>query len=1115
MIPTAYPRRCKQLGVICNFLSGVPRPDTIRFMDGGDTGYNEALRRIRKAAESEALELDLTGLDLTTLPPEIGSLTGLQKLNLYGNQLATLPPVIASLTALYELHLSGNQFITLPPVIGSLIALQELRVWSNQLTTLPPEIASLTALQTLSLSDNQLTTLPPVIASLTALRQLDLDDNQLTTLPPVIASLTALQTLDLHNNQLTTLPPEIASLTALQTLYLHNNQLTTLPPEIASLTALQTLSLSDNQLTTLPPVIASLTALQLLRLDNNQLTTLPLEIASLTALQTLYLHNNQLATLPPEIASLTALQELYLSSNQLTTLPPVIASLTALRTLDLSSNQLTTLPPEIASLTASRTLDLSSNQFTTLPPEIASLTALRTLNLYNNQLATLPPEIASLKTLESLFLHGNPALDLPPEVLGPEISECKTYGGTKDPAKPSEILAYYFSLKKAKRAGKARRLNEAKVLFLGEPESGKSSLIHALKHGTPTPNFEQTDGIARETLNLKAKNGKEIKRGGEHFRLNLWDFGGQEIYKATHTFFLTKRAVYVIVTTARKDTRVDGDLEDWLETARTFGAGAPVWIAINKDDENPTGGPDEDALIRKYHPMLRGFIRTQCQHGKKEPHKGKGAGKGIDTLREKLLAEAWAIDGARQEMSPEALGLKSALEKMKAPTLSDEDYRKLCSKLKVPDETLQSSLLDLWDKLGTVRYFPEEGDDDPSFRQTAILNPEWVTQAVYRVLADQKLKKANGLVTEADFARITKALGHAAGTHHLIAKVMERFSQLYNAEDGRMFIPLLLDVKEPKLDWPKESLRFVYEYPVLPPGLVPSFIAKMYKHHSSSPPPWRKGCVLEMPPCRVRILGDKKRKQVEISVVNGAGSQQRDILDKIRFKFEELHAGLTGLDTLKELIPLPGYPDAPMLNYRFLRTLEDEGETHYRAPIDLQSTRSVRVSIAEALGNIRGAAMTKREDAQIDRPEGNVFVARDLIIGSTKMRDYKPTNIGGNVNNSQIGEILEGCSITINQQPPGEKRTAMERLQQEVAELIKQLPAEKQSEAKKLAGKLKIIVEQSGESDPDRGLFDVSANGLLEAATWVKDFSGKIGGTVLTLGKLALGAAYVLPKLGI
>ncbi|WP_347242416.1 hypothetical protein [Nostoc sp. FACHB-888] len=32
-------------------------------------------------------------------------------------------------------------------------------------------------------------------------------------------------------------------------------------------------------------------------------------------------------------------------------------------------------------------------------------------------------------------------------------------------------------------------------------------------------------------------------QNGREFRVNIWDFGGQEIYHATHQFFLTRRSL--------------------------------------------------------------------------------------------------------------------------------------------------------------------------------------------------------------------------------------------------------------------------------------------------------------------------------------------------------------------------------------------------------------------------------------------------------------------------------------------------------------------------------------------------------------------------------------------
>ena len=56
-----------------------------------------------------------------------------------------------------------------------------------------------------------------------------------------------------------------------------------------------------------------------------------------------------------------------------------------------------------------------------------------------------------------------------------------------------------------------------------------------------------------------------------------------------------------------------------------------------------------------------------------------------------------------------------------------------------------------------------------------------------------------------------------------------------------------------------------------------------------------------------------------------------------------------------------------------------------------------------------------------------------------------------------------------------------------------------------MAENLEMLAKQVTSEKPNRRWYSVSAEGLLDAATWVKDFTGKIGGSVLNLGKLLWG----------
>src|SRR5215831_17699903 len=81
------------------------------------------------------------------------------------------------------LNLSGLNLSQLPAEVGQLTHLRELFLRSNQLSQVPAELRQLTNLQVLILSDNQLSQVPIELVQLTNLEELRLDDNQLSQLP--------------------------------------------------------------------------------------------------------------------------------------------------------------------------------------------------------------------------------------------------------------------------------------------------------------------------------------------------------------------------------------------------------------------------------------------------------------------------------------------------------------------------------------------------------------------------------------------------------------------------------------------------------------------------------------------------------------------------------------------------------------------------------------------------------------------------------------------------------------------------------------------------------------------------------------------------------------------
>ena len=73
-----------------------------------------AMEKIQRAKENQSLALDLSGMGLVSLPPQLWQLTALEKLDVYSNQLTALPEAIGRLSDLQELRIYGAKLTGLP-----------------------------------------------------------------------------------------------------------------------------------------------------------------------------------------------------------------------------------------------------------------------------------------------------------------------------------------------------------------------------------------------------------------------------------------------------------------------------------------------------------------------------------------------------------------------------------------------------------------------------------------------------------------------------------------------------------------------------------------------------------------------------------------------------------------------------------------------------------------------------------------------------------------------------------------------------------------------------------------------------------------------------------------
>ena len=155
--------------------------------------------------------------------------------------------------------------------------------------------------------------------------------------------------------------------------------------------------------------------------------------------------------------------------------------------------------------------------------------------------------------------------------------------------------------------------------LVGEGGMGKTSLLRALCQVPFTSDLPATRSIEVTTLFAP-----HPMRAGEQITLYTWDFGGQEIYQATHQFFLIRNSVYLLVWNARMGAEACR-LSFWLDTIATHAPDAKILLVATHRDHWCTPGVDLAAYQRR-HPQIVGLRAISNRMGE-----------GLDNLKTRII----------------------------------------------------------------------------------------------------------------------------------------------------------------------------------------------------------------------------------------------------------------------------------------------------------------------------------------------------------------------------------------------------------------------------------------------------------------------------------------------
>jgi len=416
------------------------------------------------------------------------------------------------------------------------------------------------------------------------------------------------------------------------------------------------------------------------------------------------------------------------------------------------------------------------------------------------------------------------------------------------PPPPDEVMAFLKDIYEG-----ALPRYEAKLIVVGEGGSGKSSLLRSLRNEKFIQGLETTHGIS--VLPYQFHHPSEPEKT---VTLNVWDFGGQQIYHTTHQFFMTQRSLYLLVWNARGDTE-QARLDYWLRSIQVLAPNAPVLLVATHVEERPLDFNFE--RFNEAYPQIVGQVGVSNK-----------LGTGIDELRAFIAQETLDLELIGEEWPKTWRSTELALNQFDKYYLNHEQFVEICIENGVTDSASQNTLGACLHDLGKLIFF----QDDDALADFIILKPNWLTRAISRVLDDAVIQNSFGVFRHADFTRVwdvdENGLPYDRTIYPQFLRLMERFLISYRLDLGihtvrsqSSLIPLRLPHNPPLLEpWEKihpekPEIKMVFRLKnFVPPGLMSWFIVLTHEYTQNLH--WREG---------VRLIYEENQAEVSLNPSKG------------------------------------------------------------------------------------------------------------------------------------------------------------------------------------------------------------------------------------------------------
>ncbi|CAG5122482.1 unnamed protein product, partial [Candidula unifasciata] len=617
---------------------------------------------------------------------------------------------------------------------------------------------------------------------------------QLKQLPDGISKCLRLEMLSLKNSAVEALPADLFQSPSLLRLHCVDLKVQILPTTVIDPSPITELILANLLLTSVPKEVGNLSNLEYLNLNSNPLEMLPMELKLLTKLKTLLLCGIPwIVTADSKVEMPLNQFEDFLKTNSSLRHYLGKEKLIALfhefdhnKNSQLDGNELAHLNASLFwKVPRLGAACISCTEYGGIPPVIFLLNGLETLHLDFQAITSVPVHICRLQNLKVLSISNNPLLESLPGTLGhlPNLKSVRLFSNPSLRTPPHEVVSRGFAAVKAylkKLAGGFTECRRTKLMLVGLGGAGKTSLLRALmssnKKTAGTKGEDITNGIDILPWTVRTSDNLEVT-------YNTWDFAGQTLYYNTHQFFLSKRAVYLLLWSTRQGFEHAG-LEFWLSSIASHAPKTPILIVGTHCDQVPKADIPMSDLKERY-PQIAGFHFVSSVEGT-----------GIAELEKELLQVTVELKNMGEKVPKVWLNMEKKILTARNSTsvLPWKVIKEFGTEVGIYDEKDVREAIQFLHELGTVQYFENE-----FLRDQVVINPQWIVNVMSCVVSvkNSPIQENHGKFLHKDMPVIWES--YPPELHRWLLLLTEEFDLTFPLPDEDInIVPCLLPHEVPQ-----------------------------------------------------------------------------------------------------------------------------------------------------------------------------------------------------------------------------------------------------------------------------------------------------------------------------